>query len=706
MELWILNVLFMRRNTIVILFLLVAHMAMAVPARQRPFAVVQPDGTRLVLTIVGDERFHYYLTEDGIPVLQGNTGDEISYYYATIKDDVIIPSTVMAHSKEKRSTEEEYFIASSIDTVQQCIERKKAAIRQERARTTLGLRNNPIGNTAYHGQKRGLVILVNFSDVAMSPENPNETFARQMNEVGYSDNGHIGSVHDYFFDQSYGLFDLTFDVVGPVTVSRNVKYYGINDIATGRGDVRVGQMVTEACRLADGFIDFSDYDWNGDGEVEQVFLIYAGRGEASGGASYTIWPHKYSLTNCQYRNDGEGPLLLDGVKVDTYACSCELAEAFGNTLNGIGVVCHEFSHCLGLPDIYDVGYNGAFGMNRWDIMDAGSYSGPNAIGEVPYGYSAYERACVGWLNMIELDGKWKCTLPPLNDTPVAYRINNRGNRNEFFVLENHQSDGWYSYLGEYRAPHGMMITHIDYSSSAWESNTVNTDPMHMRTSIVPADKDYGTFINENKRYNVTESEFAGDLFPGDKNVGRFSSESFMDCGGKLFNENYDGSYNLNLTVDNIKEEDGNISFTVGSRLEAPKNITASQTDNGMLYIQWDAVEDAEEYSVEVLKIWVYQPLEAEKNVIEDVNGTSLDIENVDCENIHIRLRANNSYVASEWSEYICPEIYTNGISDVWNDCVTHGELYTLDGRKIKSPQGCGMYIYKENNRTRKIYISK
>ena len=270
-------------------------MALAVPARPFPFAATQPDGSELMLTLIGDERFHYYVTEDGVTVLQECIGPKVSYFYATVKDGVMVPSNVLAHSKGKRSIEERRFVKSQSEVVAKCI-----ASRSDRNRVAISpqtkVKSSP--NVPCLGKKKGLVILVNFSDLAMVGLNPKEVFNRQFNEVGYSDNGHIGSVRDYFYDQSFGQFELIFDVVGPVTVSRECSYYGKNDNVIGNTDLHVGRMVAEACILADDEIDYSDYDWNGDGAVEQVYIIYAGYGESSGAPAYTIWPHQYSLSHC------------------------------------------------------------------------------------------------------------------------------------------------------------------------------------------------------------------------------------------------------------------------------------------------------------------------------------------------------------------------------------------------------------------------
>ena len=347
------------------------------------------------------------------------------------------------------------------------------------------------------GEKKGLVILVNFANKIMSMSNANEVFDAMFNEIGYDRNDAVGSVHDYFYDQSYGQFNLTFDVVGPVTVSNNYGYYGSNGTSLNGGDIKADEMIVEACKLADEQINFADYDWDGDGEVEQVYVIYAGYGEASGGPKNTIWPHESHL---EYQESGV--LTLDGVTINTYACSCELTGGSGTTLNGIGTACHEFSHCLGLPDLYDTGYSGGFGMSYWDIMSSGSHCGPNGHGEVPTGYSAYERQFAGWLELKELDSPCVINdMPSISEEPIAYAIYNDNHRDEYFLLENRQNVKWFSYTGTYEDCHGLLVTHVDYSETAWKNNKVNSSTKHQRMTIIPADMSYGsTYTSEGGTY--------------------------------------------------------------------------------------------------------------------------------------------------------------------------------------------------------------
>jgi len=507
---------------------------MAVPAHRKPRTVTQSDGTTLTLQLVGDELMHYYINvESGEKMLQGEDGD----YY-------VVSETVLG----------------SIATKANARRSQRNAVRTNRLKARTAAKS--LGDvTGVTGTKKGLVILVNFSDKSMASSHTQTTFNNQFNKEGYSDGGHIGSVHDFFYDQSYGALDLDFDVVGPVTVSKTMSHYGAND--SYGNDKYPATMVIEALKLADSSVNYADYDWDGDGEVDQVYVIYAGYGEASGGSSSTIWPHEWELDNAAYYGDGDGAQTLDGVTINTYACSSELAGSSGTTLNGIGTACHEFSHCLGYPDMYDTDYSGGFGMNSWDIMDGGSYNGPDENGEVPAGYTAYERWQAGWLTPTVLSDPATMTgMKPIVDEPEAYIIYNANNENEFFLLENRQNKSWHTYVGSYDTPHGMLIIHGDYSESAWSNNTPNDDPSHQRMTIIPANKTYGSKQSYSGQYywTVTETQYKGQLFPGTSSVTTLNNSSHSSYGGKLFNRNTDGTYYMNHELTEISESNGNISF--------------------------------------------------------------------------------------------------------------------------------------------------
>lgn len=539
--------------------------ASAVPSRRTPFSVQLSDGTSVKAVLVGDETFHYIATfADGTPVVENEDG---TYHLAP---------------EQKASIESTW--------KQRLAKRNEGRFIKSRKRNEMSTRAFGYPST-FIGKKKGLVILVNFPNLKMKATSTQAVWDRAFNQVGYTENNSMGSVHDYFYDQSYGQFDLEFDVIGPVTVAKTYDSYGKND--SDGNDKGAAAMVIEACKLADKQgVNFADYDWDGDGYVEQVFCIYAGYGEHAGASANTIWPHEFELSSAKECGDGSGTLTLDRVKIDTYAVSCELDGITGSNMNGIGTACHEFAHCLGIPDTYDTSYNGGFGMGCWDLLDAGSYNGPSSKGEAPAGFTAYERYFAGWLTFTELSSPCTITnMPYIGDKPVAYIIYNNKNRNEYFILENRQSKKWHKYVYLNTGINGMLVYHIDYDEDAWVNDEVNSNAKHQRMSIIPAGREYGDYDSSfGQYYSPTKSIAMSQLFPGSKKVTTLDNTSHTNYGGKLFNRNTDGTYCMNKPITNIKMSNGLISFDfMGGGKEIDVAINGVQ-DDGIAAFANDATE--------------------------------------------------------------------------------------------------------------------
>lgn len=513
----------MRRILTIMMMFLIAGTMMAIPAKRTQFVHTQSDGTKLTLMLVGDEHLSYYLNvETNEKMVMAENGD----FVKLAESDFLV--------RKQNATERRQMIETR---------RAERLARNTRKETRNGGPNKVGQFKPMYGEKKGLVILVNFTNKAMLSQHDQNCFDEMFNEEGYSKNGHIGSVHDYFYDQSYGQFDLTFDVLGPIELSGNLAYYGGNN--SWGNDKRPGEMVKEACEAVDDLVDFNDYDWDGDGEVDQVFVIYAGYGEHASNNKDLIWPHEWDLLNSL----GE-KLYFDGAVVNTYACSCELSGSYGSSLNGIGTACHEFSHCLGYPDLYDIDYSDGDGMAYFDVMCSGSYNGPYGNGEVPCGYSAYERWLGGWLEPVEMDAPETYTdMPALNDEGVAYIVYNKDHTDEFMLFENRHTDRWFKYFGSYTAGHGLLITHVDYNENVWLMDGPNDDPNHQRVTWIPGDKIRSNYGSDNQT----------DFFPGTKKATRMNGTTHASCGAKWFNkENDSKTFPHELT--NIKETGGLISF--------------------------------------------------------------------------------------------------------------------------------------------------
>ena len=561
--------------------------AWAVPAHPGKLKVKQPDGTELTVRMVGDENFHCYMTLDGVPLMRTTEG---AFVYAQMQGEMLTPTKRIAHDKSLRTADEISFIASEVATSDELSSTFRSRLNAANASRRFKSVTNEDGTVSrigiapsegWKGSKKGLVILVEFQDVKFRSDHTRELFDRMFNEKGFNYEGANGSVADYFADQSYGQFTPTFDVVGPVTVSSNMAYYGGN--SSYGNDTHVTDMVFEAAKAVDSQVNFADYDWDGDGEVENFYIIYAGYAESySGNSSDCIWPHAFGIWYDGHRCN------LDGVKVNRYACSQEIYgwESSNDTrLTGIGTPCHEFSHCLGLVDLYDIDYSGADIPENWTVMSGGSY---NNDGYTPSAYTAYERNFCGWLDLIELtEGTEITDMPAITSEPVAYVIYNEGNRNECFFLENRQKEGWDSH----QYGHGMMVFHMDYDENVWMANAPNDTKGHSRFMYVPADNKLGT----------SSTSLAGDPYPGTKN--NTSLTDYSIPAATLFNANTDGSFLLHKPIENITESsDGKISFVFdgGTKLPAPVILTAAENVTKTSFrVAWKPVSGVESYTVEL-----------------------------------------------------------------------------------------------------------
>ena len=333
--------------------------------------------------------------------------------------------------------------------------------RQQAASRMLSPQRVQIGDrTDYLGKKRGLVILAEFTDMKFKEANNREKYKNIFNQPGYTTNeGFIGSVADYFRDQSAGQFELEFDVVGPFTTQKNYKYYGQND--KNGYDLHPEEMVIEMCLAADSVVNFSDYDWDGDGEVDEVFVVYAGKSESDTGIKNYIWPHMWTF------DEAGAKLTVDSLKINVYACSNEIMS--NGSIEGIGTFCHEFSHCLGFPDFYDINYTGLPGMGNFDLMSSGCYVNN---GFRPVGYTAYEKMMCGWQEPIVLGDEDVTvdSLRPISEHGDTYIIYNDAYPNEFYMIENRQKTNWDTNYPS----RGLMITHVDFDREVWFNNIPNT----------------------------------------------------------------------------------------------------------------------------------------------------------------------------------------------------------------------------------------
>lgn len=503
--------------------------ANAVPAKKLQKVITLTNGTQVSVELRGDEYLSWWEGTDG------------TAYRTTAADDTV-------------------FEAFDLEAQKPAAAARRARAEQGRVARLARVKNSLKGaddkmrglggdHITYKGVKKGLVVLVDFKNKKFADGHDLEYYKNVINGKDFSDEeeGYVGSVRDYFLAQSNGQFELDFDVVGPVTMSKNYGYYG-NDGAYQK-DEKVYEMIKEACDGIQDKVNLKDYDWDGDGEADQVFFLYAGLGQASGGSAGTIWPHESEL-----RYWPCGVLSYPTGKINTYACANELQpETQGSSRYisaGIGTICHEFSHCLGFADMYDTTGGGGYGMSVFDVMDQGSYNGN---GFVPCNYTAFERIYAGWVEAIELESPATVKdMKSVSDYGRPFIMYNYKNTNEYFLMENRQNTGWDKGL---YGSNGLLIVHVNYVPSRWANNSVNSSAEKIQCCTV---------VNADGSRENTQYSLQGDLYPYEvKGVtmnDEFTDES--EPAAKLYTKNSDNSYALGIPITQIKRSKGSVSFLV------------------------------------------------------------------------------------------------------------------------------------------------
>lgn len=607
----------------------------AIPAYPKPLKVKQADGSWLTIQMRGDEHGHYVLTPDGIPLVF-NARQE-NYEYADWKDGKVQASGIKAVEASERTAKVKAFV-ESLDKSAILESFKRARLQQlqqtlsSRRNASLKAGSNPqkekLNNFPTIGEVHSLVILVQFADTKFSTvgSDAHQFFNNMLNEPGFTySNGANGSARDFYLNSSNGRFQPQFDVIGPVTLPEKYSYYGANQGSSVDNPARLEQFVREACTLADPLVDFSQYDHNQDGYIDNIYFFYAGKGEADSGDGNAIWPHSaYYSDMAKDAGLSETSLKLDGIEVGNYTCSNEInGTLITPQPAGIGTFVHEFGHVLGLADHYDVIYGmTTFAPGSFDTMAQASY---NNNGNTPAAFSAYERACLGWLDLTVLKNGVDSlnVLPDLNDSNKAYVVPVGGtNDEEYFIMENRQKKGWDAFI----PGHGMLLWHIDYDAKAWEKNELNITGTHQRVDIVEADN------------KLTDNTRAGDPFPGTSNVTQCNLTSW--AGGKV------------MSLDDIEEKDGIINLMLGGlnlKLNTP-DVKVTEVQDSSIVVGWTDVPVAKRYVLNISSVvnGKKESLPLYNNKVYTAAQPSLHVEGLSPETTYeITLQANRGSYSSD-----------------------------------------------------------
>lgn len=634
----------------------------AVPARGSKFKARMADGTYQYIRLYGDENRHFYLDAEGC-VVEENAG---GFFVRTgQKPSPAMPSQV----RGARSTGLGEWESAPLTSV---------------------------------GSPKVPVILVNFADVAMTVADTDDDIRDYYNKYFngtrdgnlYTGAGSRGAVRDYFAQQSDSLFLPEFRVIGPVDLSRPMAYYGAN--SGGVTDVRFMDFCREA--LEEGmaaepdFMDLFDNDRNG--EVDLAFFVFAGLPESEAGVtSDALWPRERL-----------SPVTIGGVTVSVMACGSELTSTSqGAVPIGIGTICHELSHALGLPDAYDVENYTALGMSYWSLMDSGNFW---ADEKIPCGYTAYERDFLRWRPLRVLTEPATVRLKPLESGGEGYKIINDANPDEYYVLENRQSVGWDQKLGE--KGHGLLVVHVDYDREAWVRNRVNAEEKHQRMTFIPAN---GEYVGG---YNAQSAEHLYAALGGQPYPGTSGNDSLTDASlpaSSVFTGGFMGK-----PVKQIREmENGDVvfKFMPRGRLEAPEGVVAKAVAQDGFTLAWTEVEHAACYRAE---IYGMDGDEAGQlvAVADSVRGTSCEVElpQPSYKAYACRVFAMHDAYEDSPSSAVCRvDMAQTGVRPVTWEGADRLEVFSLDGSRWdvepeawKTALPKGIYIMRKGRDIKKVII--
>ena len=541
-------------TSILILIWAASH---AGPAGNRRVCLTQPDGSTFQAWIKGDEHTRIKTDDSGHAIIQDTDG---WWHYAIYSDE-----GWKTASGWKVGSDAPHDILSRSMNIP--YGRLSEAAREHRGKDMVVSEEPILKRMQAHSgaqtkssssegalKKHGLVILANFKDVKF--KHAKGEFEKLLTEEGYSVNGATGSVKEYFDDQFNGMLKFDFHVTDIVTLSKNRSFYGGNN--GDGGDKAPAEMIVEACKLADDAVDYSLYDDDNDGKVDNIFVFFAGEDEAEGGDEECIWSHAWYVFS-----GADIKVELDGKQIDRYACSSELTIAFDQNrkkhefISGIGTFCHEYSHTLGLPDFYDTDYEESGGISagfwvKTSLMDGGNY---NNRGNTPPYYNALERMIVGISEPEVLSKTGTYTLDPINVSNKSYMIKG-SDENEIYLLEYRSSKNWDSYIGG----SGMLAYHIDLSDGGYEKwmtyNKVNVDPTHQRADLMEADgRADGFTVSE--EFKTARQDISGIFYPYG-NVDSLNDGAIMSItkSGDSIKFNYKGNDDVRIppTVVNISSD--------------------------------------------------------------------------------------------------------------------------------------------------------
>jgi len=658
-----------RFSLIFFLVICVLHSGFSSPAYPRKTKFTQPDGSTITITLKGDEHNKWAITTDGFTLLSNSQG----YFEYAITDSrgYMVPSGVVAKDIEKRTSKDNDILSK---TKKGLFYSKEQLQMLKSIRAIKKVESQKSFPTT--GNRKLVCILMGFKDKAFSKTQAD--FDNLFNQVNYTANGATGSVKDYYLENSYNQFNLTVTVAGPYTASQNMSYYGAND-ANGY-DVNPEALVNEAITAADAAVNYADFDNDGDGYVDGVYIIYAGYGEEADAPTNTIWAHAYHITD----------KTLDGKIIKNYSCSAELSGNSGSTITAIGVICHEFGHVLGAPDYYDTDYETGEqfdGTGGWDLMASGSW---NNDGITPAHHNAYTKVMVyGWGNATTLNDGTTVTIPSSKTNANAFYKINTATTNEYYLIENRQRTGFDAYI----PGHGLVIYHVSKDVvSHYEDNDINSKaPQHMYPVCASATTNPGSTAST---YGDINS--GGCPFPGTSNKTSFTDATTPSMKSWL-------GAATNKPITNISENTGTgvITFDFdGGNTGNPTNFSAVAANESQINLSWAKSENRDVVVAYSTSSTFGSLVDGNTYTVgQSINGGGTILYQGDATTFnHTGLNSNTTYYYKAWTKLTSTPTYSLGtVTQAKTACSGNLTLPLTENFNSGEISGCWSIIDNQGN---------